>query len=239
MKFSLFTFFLFLFLSAYSQDLQLHYDFRHTLDPKVNAANYPSFYFGYLKDIDTLGNGSILIKLQTDLNGKNNNVGQCFTQVSQSLKWWKPKVFLYLTYSGGVGVTTSAYGFYITNSFGVGVSGVLTLDGTWIVPGVSYRVNTFDKFSYDPQMTLYAGRGLFNNRMYASASFTMWTENRDQGNDYTKDLKGKKLAFFGDPQLWIRVKNKLSIGSKINVYYNLLSENKIQFYPTIGIKYQI
>ena len=39
-----------------------------------------------------------------------------------------------------------------------------------------------------------------------------WTENRNQGNDYTRDFKGKKFAFFGDPQLWIKIKNGFSVG---------------------------
>ena len=99
-------------------------------------------------------------------------------------------------------------------------------------------LNTFNRPSYDPQATVYFGKGFFNYRIFAGGSFTFWTENRNQGNDYTRDFKGKKFAFFGDPQLWIKIKNGFSAGSRINVYYNLLSERQIQFYPTIGLKFQ-
>jgi hypothetical protein len=86
---------------------------------------------------------------------------------------------------------------------------------------------------------LYYGRGFFNYKIFAAGSFVFWTENRNQGNDYTKDLKGKKFAFFGDPQIWFRVKKGVSAGSRINVYYHLLSEdNHIQLYPTLGVKYE-
>lgn len=238
MKISLLSFLVIIHISGFTQNLQLHYDFRHSVDPELNPVNFPSFSFEYFKDIDTLGSGSFMLQLQTDLNGKNNNVGQCFTQISQSLKFWEPKVYTYFTYSGGLGVTSSSFGFYIANSFGVGVSGLLLWNGAWIVPGISFRVNIFEKPSYDPQLNLYFGRGFFNYRIFASGSFTFWTENKNQGNEFTKDFNGKKFAFFGNPQVWVKVKNGLSFGSKINVYYNLLKEDRIQFYPTLGIKYQ-
>lgn len=238
MKFLPFTFLLFLPISVFSQALQLHYDFRHSTDPKLNTANYPTFYFEYFKNVDTLGTGSFLFKLQTDLNGKNNNIGQCFTQISQSLKYWKPKLYIYLTYSGGLGVTPTSFGFYIPNSFAAGASGLLVWKGVWISPSLSLRVNMFDKPSYDPQVTLYVGRGFFNYKLFASGSFTFWTENRNQGNDATNDLRGKKFAFFGDPQIWIKIKNNVSVGSKVNVLYNLTGERQMKFYPTVGIKYQ-
>jgi hypothetical protein len=238
MKFSFSAFFFLLSIGIFAQNIQFHYDFRHSIDPRLNSSNYPTFSFEYFKNIDSLGSGSFLLKLQTDLNGKNNNVGQCFTQVSQSLKFWEPKVYFYFTYSGGLGVAPSSYGFYIANSFGAGASCLLSWNGAWIVPSLSIRLNVFDRPSYDPQVTLYFGRGFINYRIFASGSFTFWTENRNQGNDFTKNLKGKKFAFFGDPQLWVKVKNNFSAGSKINAYYNLLRENEVQFYPTIGIKYQ-
>jgi len=237
MKFSLFSVFLILHISAFSQNLQLHYDFRHSIDPKLNPGNYPTFSFEYFKNADTLGTGSFLLKLQTDLNGKNNNVGQCFVQASKSLKFWDPNVYLYLTYSGGLGVTPSSFGYYLYNSYGVGVSTLLFWNGVWIVPSVCFRVNAFDRPSYDPQFTIYFGRGFINYKVFTAGSFTFWTQNRNKGHDYAKDLEGKKFVFFGDPQIWVKIKNKFSVGSRINIYYNLLSENQIQVYPTFGIKH--
>jgi len=86
-----------------SQNIQLHYDLRHSLDEKLNPKNFPSFSFEYFKNIDTLNNGSFLFKLDSRLDGKNSNMGQVFTQISQSIKFWKPKIYLSVTYSGGLG----------------------------------------------------------------------------------------------------------------------------------------
>ncbi|MCX6254673.1 MAG: DUF5020 family protein [Bacteroidia bacterium] len=239
MKFLLLSAFLFLTLAGFSQNLQLHYDFRHTTDPKLNSKNFPTFSFEYFRNIDTLDTGSFLLKLNAQLDGKNNNMGQVFTQVSQSLRFWKPKVYLSFNYSGGLGVTPNSFGYYLSNSFGVGAAYPFQWKGAWVATSLSFRINTFDKTSYDPQFNLYFGKGFINYKIFTAGSFVFWTQNRNQGNDNTKDLKGKKFAFFGDPQIWFRIKNGFSIGSRINVYYHLLSEDdQIQFYPTLGTKYQ-
>lgn len=229
----------FVSLLAISQNLQFHYDLRHSIEPHLNPENYPSLSFEYFKNIDTLASGSFLLKMQADLNGKNYNIGQVFTQVSQSIKFWKPKIYLSANFSGGLGVTKDSYGYYLTRSFGAGVAYPFTWKGAWFATSLILRCSAFDKPSYDPQFTFYFGSGFFNYRIFTAGSFVFWTENRNQGNEFTKELKGKKFAFFGDPQLWIKIRNGFSAGTRVNVFYHLLTDDdKIQFYPTIGTKYQ-
>ena len=83
------------FLSA--QQLQLHYDPRHNVAPKYNTKNFTTVYFEYFKAQDS-GNafikpGSFLFKMQADLSGDANNIGKFYMQVSQSFRFWKPKIF--------------------------------------------------------------------------------------------------------------------------------------------------
>lgn len=223
---------------VFSQNIQLHYDLRHSIDPKISSKNFPAFSFEYFKNIDTVETGSFLFKFQADLNGKNNNMGQVFTQISQSLRFWKPKVYLAFNYSGGLGVTTDSYGFYISNSFSAGISYPFQWKDAWLAINLSFRYNVFEMPSYDSQFTFYFGKGFLNYKFFTCGSFVFWTQNRNQGNDFTKKLHGKKLAFFGDPQIWMRIKNNLSAGTRVNVYYNLLQDDQIEFYPTFGAKYQ-
>jgi len=224
---------------SFAQNLQLHYDFRHTLDPKLNPRNFPSFTFEYFKELDTLGTGSFLFKMQADLKGKDSNVGQIFTQISQSLRFWRPKVYLSINYSGGAGITLDSYGFYLNNAFAVGISYPFQWKGAWLATNVLLRYSAFQKPSYDPQLILYFGRGFLGYKIFISGSFVFWTENRNQGNDFTKHLNGKKIAFFGDPQIWFKIKKGFSVGSRINVFHHLISgNNQIQFYPTLGTKFQ-
>lgn len=226
-------------LKGASQNLQLHYDFRHSIDPERNTRNFPTLSFEYFKLIDTLGSGSFLLKVQADLNGKENNIGQVFTQVSQTLRFWKPKVYLSLGYSGGLGVTPTSFGYYIANSYGIGLSYPFQWHGAWLAANLQFRYNAFSKPSYDPQFTFYFGKGIRNYRYFVAGSFVFWTQNRNQGGDPTRGLSGKKFAFFGDPQFWLKVKNGFSVGSRINVFHHVSSDgNGIQIYPTLGMKYQ-
>lgn len=239
MKFLFFPGFFMLSISGLAQNIQFHYDFRHSLDPNMNSKNFPTFNFEYFKEIDTGRTGSFLFKIQADLNGTTNNVGQVYTQISQSLKFWKPKIYLSFNYSGGLGMVNDSTGFFIPNSFSAGLSYPFQWKGAWFAVNVLFRYNSFDKPSYDPQVIIYFGRGFLNYRVFTAGSFVIWTENRNQGNDYTKNLRGKKLAFFGDPQVWIRIKKGFSAGSRINLYYHILSDDKhIQYYPTLGIKFE-
>lgn len=223
----------------WAQNLQLHYDFRHSVDPNMHAGNFPSFSFEYFKQIDTIGTGSFLFKLQADLKGKKNNPGQIFMQISQSLRFWRPKIYLSINYSGGLGVTPEAFGFYLTNAYGVGISYPFQWKGAWVATNLQLRYSAFEKGSVDPQFTLYFGRGFLDYKIFTAGSFVFWTENRDQGIEFTAGQSGKKFAFFGDPQIWIKLKGDLSIGSRINIFYHLLTaDDSVQIYPTLGAKYE-
>lgn len=240
MKISILMLMMVLTIEGFTQNLQLHYDFRHSADPELNEKNFPSVSFEYFKAIDTLGLGSFLLKFDSYLNGSKNNVGQVFTQVSQTFRFWKPKVYLSLNYSGGLGVTPTSYGYYISNSFGAGLAYPFQWKGAWLSTSLCIRMNVFEKPSYDPQVIVYFGKGFLNYRIFTAGSFVCWTENRNQGNDFTADLTGKKFAFFGDPQVWFKLTDIVSLGSKINVYYLVLSnDNQLQLYPTVGLKFQL
>ena len=226
-------------ISVSAQNLQLHYDFRHSLDPVKNARNYPSLSLEIFKPIDTMGTGSFLGKIQADLNGKGGNTGQVFLQLSQSLRFWKPGIYLYVHFSGGLGVTPGSFGYYIANSYGVGVSYPFQWKGAFLAANLSFRYNAFVRPSYDPQFTFYFGRGISHYRFFTAGSFVFWTENRDHGGNGNGWVKGKKMAFFGDPQIWLNVDKGFSVGTRINVFYHTLTDiNQLQSYPTFGLKYQ-
>jgi hypothetical protein len=220
MKLLFFSAFIILFMPGISQNLQVHYDFRHTIDPESTSGNFPGFSFEYFKNVDTAETGSFLIKVQADLNGRNQNVGQVYTQISQSLKFWDPKIYLSFNYSGGLGVTPAFYGYYLANSFGAGVAYPFQLLGAWVATNLVFRYTAFEQPSYDPQFTVNFGKGFFNYAIFISGSFVFWTENKNQGNEFTKYLSGKKFAFFGDPQFWLRIIKGLSAGTRFNVYYH-------------------
>lgn len=220
-----------------AQQIQLHYDFRHSIHPRLHSRDFPSLTFEYFKGNDSTG--SFLLKMQTDFTGEKGNPGQVFLQVSKSIRFWKPKVFLALNYTGGLGIAPPAYGYYISNSFGAGIGYPFQWKGAFLNVNMGYRYNTFTKPSHDVQLNFYFFKGFFNYKLQTAGSIVAWTQNRDQGIDYTKGMRGKKYAFFGDPQIWLKVKNGISAGSRINIFYHVLTDdNKIQIYPTLALRNQ-
>jgi hypothetical protein len=227
---------LFICHTSKGQNLQVHYDFRHSVDPGLQDINFPSLSFEYFNENDSAG--SFLFKMQTDFNGENSYPGQTFLQVTKNLRYWEPLFSLALSYSGGLGVSPPSFGFYIANSFGVGVAYPFSRKTYLVYSQLGYRYNAFANPSHDLQFTLYYWMGFFNYKLQISGSIISWTQNRNLGTVQTRDLEGKKFVFFGDPQLWFKLSEQLSIGTRLNLFFHLLTdENSLQVYPTIGLKH--
>jgi hypothetical protein len=238
MKYQLFIILFLLPSAAFSQILQLHYDFRHTIDPSHNASNFPVLYFEYFRQKDT--SGAFFIKSEADLNGAGHNVGKFYTQLSQSFKFWHPKVYMQLQYSGGMGIAEpGSYGYYINNAYSAGVVYPFQWKGGWFSVALSYTYNAFKKHSNDVLSSFYWGHGFWNYKMEFSGDIEVYTQNKDHGDTYTAGLSGKTIAFFGEPQVWFKVHHGFAIGSKINLYYHVLTtENLFEIYPTIAARFK-
>ena len=242
MKYQILSLLFFFTGFVYSQKLELHYDLRHSTDPKHNAKNFPTLYFEYFKTQDSghafIKPGSFLFKMQADLLGEKNNIGKFYMQVSQTFRFWTPKIYLHLSYSGGLGVTEpKQYSFYITNTYSAGVAYPLQWKGTWLSTVLDYKYISYEKPSYDLLYTLYWWKGFLNYKMEFAGDFSIWTENKNHGDPDTMNISGKRFSFFAEPQIWLNLNKSFSMGSKINLYYRVLTnENLFQVYPTAAIK---
>jgi len=221
-----------------AQILQLHYDLRHTLDPARNQMNFPTIYFEYYKAKDT--SGAFFMKMESDLNSAQHNPGKFFTQVSQSFKFWKPKVYVQLQYSGGMGIAEpGSYGYYISNAFSLGAVYPFQWKGAWFSTALSYTYNAYKKPSNDFLYSLYWGRSFWNYKFEFSGGVELYSQNKNTGDSFTAGQSGKRLAFFGEPQVWFNIHNGFSVGSKINLYYHVLTtEDVLQVYPTAAVRFK-
>jgi hypothetical protein len=221
-----------------AQTLQLHYDLRHTIDPAHNPANFPTVYFEYFKSKDT--SGAFFIKSEADLNGASHNIGKFFTQVSQSFKFWHAGIYAQLQYSGGLGIAEpGSYPYYINNAFSLGAVYPFGWEGAWFSTSLSYTYNAFKKPSNDILYSLYWGKGFWNYRFEFSGDAELYTLNKNTGDGLTSGLSGKRVSFFSEPQIWFRIHRGFALGSKINMYYHVLTtENLLQIYPTIAARFK-
>ena len=226
----------------FSQNLQLHYDFAHSIDPANNSRDFPTLYFEYFKaQNDTssfLKPGAFFIKMEADLQGSGDNMGKAFMQVSQTIRFWKPKIYLSLQYSGGLGVTEPRqYSYYINNGLSVGPSCSFKWAGAYFSTSVYYTYNMLQRPSNDIMYSLYWGKGFWNYKVEFAGDIELYTLNKNQGDDLTKNLKGKTISFFGEPQVWFKLSNNFSMGSKMLSYYHVITDQNIfEVYPTIAVR---
>ena len=234
----------------FSQNLQLHYDLRHTVDPKNNPTNFPTLYFEYFKLQDTgkadtgkpfIKPGSFLVKMEADMLGDQQNIGKGYVQVAQSLRCWKPPVYLSLQYSGGLGVTDpKQYSYFIVNTFAAGVAYSFQWEKAWFSSILYYQVTLYTRPSHDPLYTLYWWKGFFHYKLEFAGDFSIWTADKDQGDEATSGMRGKRFFFFAEPQIWYDLNKSFALGSKVNMYYHVnTTDNHLQAYPTIAVKYKI
>jgi Domain of unknown function (DUF5020) len=231
--------------TAQSQDLQLHYDLRHSVSPGTNPENFPTLYFEYWKKQDSgrhlIKPGDFLLKTEADLLGAGNNIGKFYFQASQSFRAWNPKVFLQLQYSGGGGITEpKQYSYYITNTYQAGLEFPWRWKNAWLTTILDYKYVSYSKPTNDPIFTQYWYIGLLNYKLEFAGDFSIWTENKDQGIETTPRAKGKRAFFFAEPQLWYNLTHNLALGSKLNCYYHVNTATDVfQAYPTLAVKVKL
>ena len=233
------------FYMAPAQTLQLHYDPRHTLDPHHNAKNFPTLYFEYFKNQDSgkafIKPGSFLLKMQTDFISEKTNIGKFYMQVSQTFRCWRPKIFVNLQYSGGLGLTEPReYSYYIVNTYSIGVAYPFKWGSAYLSSVLNYKYIPYKKPSNDILYTLYWWKGLWNYKGELSGDFSIWTENKNHGDPYTENLTGKRFSFFAEPQFWYNMNKIFAIGTRVNMNYHVSTTDDIfQVYPTIAIRWKL
>ena len=230
-----------------SQQLQLHYDLRHSVDPEHTKKNFPAFYFEYFRSAKadsvygSIKPGSFLFKMQSEFSGERNNTGQFYMQISQGFRFWKPKIYLQFQYNGGLGIAEpGSYGFYLTNAFSIGAS----YSFQWKAKAFfnvysSYKYTAFKKASHDNISAFFWLAFFANYRISFTGNIVGWTENRNHGDAFTINKTGKKFSLYSDPQVWFKVYKGLAAGSRVQVYYHTLTENdEVQAYPSVALRYQ-
>jgi Domain of unknown function (DUF5020) len=242
MRHPLLFLFLLLVTATKAQNLQLHYDLRHTVDPAENPSNFPTLYFEYFKTRDSghafIKPGGFLLKTEADLLGTGHNIGKFFCQVTQSFRAWQPKILWQFGYSGGAGIANpKQYSYYIANTFQTGAEIPFHWQGAFLTSVLDYKYVAYDKPTSDPIYTLYWWRGLLHYKLELAGDVNFWTENRNHGDAATAGESGKRFFFFGEPQVWLNLSKSLAVGAKINLYYHINTiANIFQAYPTIALK---
>lgn len=218
---------------SFSQNLQLHYDFRNSIGGStVSPNNYVTATFEMLKH-DKYGNTFLFVDV--DLNLRKGNVGLMYTEISRNFKLGKLPVLLHVEYNGGLGLfevdKSVAGGFNIPNAYLGGVNYPFQIKGAFFSLNTLYRYNNFEKVSNDIQFTFVWAANFFNNKLTLTGFTDVWTENKSR----TLETTGKKVVFLTEPQVWFNINKVISIGGEIEISSNFVS-HKTHILPTAAIK---
>ena len=221
---------------VFSQTIQLGYDVRHSIDMQNNKRDFITFSYETYKSLEY---GFLLMKLDADFNGRHNNIGKLYMQISHSLKFWSFPLALYLEYSGGMGfIGHTTAGYHISNSYAIGAAYPFQLMHSWASMSLAYRYANLDNASHDLMFSFWWGKAV-HDRIRITAYIVLWTINKNRGDVLTQHLSGKEFSGIGEPQIWFNINKSFAIGSEVRLYYHVYSySDSLLVYPTFAIKYE-
>jgi len=217
--------------SAFSQDIQLHYDlgkYRHFLTSTVEMfkpdKHGSTFFF-----IDmNYGDGEF---------GDVQGVSLAYWEIARAIKLGNSPFAAHVEYNGGFGQW----------KFGSG-GGAYTINDAWL-GGLEYSLNAKDfskgitfqamyknirgKNKASFQLTGVWYCNLMNNKITMSGFADFWREDNLFGTSKTK------FVFLSEPQFWYNFNKNFSLGSEEEIGYNFTGNPKEGFRinPTIAAKY--
>lgn len=224
----------FICLSSFSQNLQLHYDFRNSIDKNLSSKNYITATFEMFKPDKW---GSTFMFVDFDLNATNGGMGLAYMEIARDFKIGDFKIMPHIEYNGGLGIFEQGAGhggFSVSNSYLAGASYSFFLEPFFINTYIAYKLNAFAKSSHDVQWTMVWNSSFFDKKVTFNGFVDVWTENKDRSGV----LSGKKVVLISEPQIWYNINEHLSIGSEIEISNNFIPvSNKLEIIPTIAAKW--
>jgi len=217
---------LFLSLSAFGQNLQVHYDFgkdRNFVTSTLESFTPDKF-------------GATFWFVDIDYNSPSN---------SASMAYWEIARYINLPFLKNAGVlqklsATIQYndGLNTFDGFGsvwlAGVSYPIDLKFVTIATDVLYR--KAENQSANFQLTFVWFKSFLNNKITFTGFFDIWGQNNFDGDGNGTD---SQIVFMTEPQLWMNLTDHLSIGGEVEISQNFIfaAGDKIQVMPTLGLKW--
>ncbi len=219
------------------------YDFRHATDPQDNVNNFPVVE---LKAFVPQSFGSFLMKEEIDLNGTNHNESKNYTELSQSIKLGDVTLrglplFAHVGYSGGLGLFGNATGgFYVQNTYNVGLEYPFGVQEAFCNVFVALRYTNFTRPSYDPMLSIYAGRYFLNYKLLVANSLEAWTTAYDHGDAASPRRAGRFASWELESEVWYKVAKGFSVGTYIRSTRNVYAlSNRWLLFPSLGVRYAL
>jgi len=218
-----------LFTSAsflFSQNLQFHYDFRHSLDRKNPVPrNFPVATFEMFKPDKS---GSTFMFVDFEFSGEKGNISGVYAEIARAFKIKDFPVQPHVEFNGGIG-----FGYVVENAYLAGGAYPFNCGNFFFNTYLAYKYHNFAKASHDAQLTFVWDGKILNDKISIRGFADVWSVNRrDQGET------GKKPVFYSEPQFWYNVNQHVAIGTEVKLAYNFhWWTSSFKAFPTLGVKY--
>ena len=217
------------FGSVKAQNLQLHFDPRHSLyGNDVATQNYLTATFEMFKPDKW---GSTFMFVDFDFKGDKRNIGLVYAEIARAFKIGNCPIMPHLEYNGGLGT-----GFSIPGSYLAGAQYPFKLGNFFMSTYAAYKLNAFAKTSHDVQWTLTWNATLSGGKLSLGGFADVWTENKNRATGQG----GKKVVFLSETQLWYNFTPHFALGTEVELSYNFVNafaESKFYAIPTIATKW--
>lgn len=226
---------LFAFFSVEAQNLQLHFDPRHSIYGDEHfSTNYLTATFEMFKPDPW---GSTFMFVDADFNLSKGNVGLMYTEIARDFKINNFPLMPHIEYNGGLGLfeidDKLGGGYSIPNAYLAGFSYPFQLGNAFMSTYVAYKYNAFKEVSHDVQWTLTWVANLLNNKLTLSGFADVWTENKNP-MDGDSD---KKVIFLSEPQIWYNATEHFSLGGEVEISSNFAGRDRTFVCPTVAMKW--
>jgi hypothetical protein len=218
-------FFAAFFVTAQSQNIQLHYDLGE--DRNFFTTTVEMF------KPDSWGSTFFFIDMDYSSDARNvsNGVSLAYWEIARSFKWNENQMFQpRVEYNGGVFKLNGVDAPFIP------------IENAWLA-GVE---RTFASADFSKILTLQANYKHIQDKEDASFQLTaVWAIQMLEGKltfngfaDFWKEemFWGSNYRFLTEPQLWYNASKNLSLGTEIELSNNFIA-NEFKVMPTLGIRY--
>lgn len=219
--------------TARAQNLQLHFDPRHSLyGSEVSSVNYLTATFEMFKPDQW---GSTFLFVDFDFSFDKSNPGLIYAEIAREFKLGDFPLLPHIEYNGGLGlVRGTGIGFSIPGAYLAGVGYPFQWGSFYMNTYLAYKLNAFQQVSSDVQWTVTWNAALANSKLSLGGFFDLWSENKDR----TGVASGKKLIMLSEPQLWYNFTSNFSLGTEVELSYNfVIGTDKFYAIPTLAAKW--
>ncbi|MBU4446538.1 DUF5020 family protein [bacterium] len=217
---------LFLSLSAFGQNLQVHYDFGKDR----------SFVTSTLESFTPDKFGATFWFVDIDYNSSSNSASMAYWEIARyiNLPFLKKSSILSplsatVQYNDGLDLN-GAFG----NVWLAGISYPIDLKVVTVATDVLYRKTENQGANF--QLTFVWFKSFLNDKITFTGFLDIWGQNNFDGDE---DGTDSQIVFMTEPQLWVNLTDHLSIGGELEISRNFLFGvgDKIQLMPTLGLKW--